>query len=300
MGTINDKLTSIGDAIRSKTGGTEKLSLDEMATEIHKLDVGGTRNFSIVGSPTKPANPLENTIWIRTYADICGWSMDTVRPELPEEGFLWIRTDNEFGVKINLYNDCDMPTYIICSEQYIFGEWCQVITRIYQGGEWIDPLRGVIYHRGIVNEEVTGGIEEYYNYYSSNTPGSVIYEDGGDHFKLYRPKDQSSYGLTSCGTVKAVDLSGFSKLTISYHANNSATFSVSQVKPVNDSVSNTTSAYILNGYDTNNISSPIRTAVIDISTINDPRYVFVKFNVANSGISSSYPAFVTVYDIHME
>lgn len=300
MGTINDKLTSIGDAIRSKTGGTEKLSLDEMATEIHKFDVGGTRNFSIVGSPTTPANPLENMIWVRTYADICGWSMDTVRPESPAEGFLWIRTDNEFGVKINLYNDCDMPTYIICSEQYIFGEWCQVITRIYQGGEWIDPLRGVIYHRGIVNEEVTGGIEEYYNYYSSNIPGSVVYEDGGDHFKLYRPAEISSYGFISCGTVKAVDLSGFSKLTISYHANIPGYFFANSVKPVNDSTPNTTTVYMPSEYDTDNISSPIRTSVIDISTINEPRYVFVKFNVASSGISSINPAFVTVHDIHME
>lgn len=34
-----DKLTAIGDAIREKTGGKEKLTLDEMAEAIRKMKV---------------------------------------------------------------------------------------------------------------------------------------------------------------------------------------------------------------------------------------------------------------------
>lgn len=41
MALIN-KLEAIGDAIRSKTGGTEELTLDEMATAISSLSTGST------------------------------------------------------------------------------------------------------------------------------------------------------------------------------------------------------------------------------------------------------------------
>lgn len=38
---LTDKLTAIGDAIRAKTGGTEKLTLDEMPTQIQAIQTGG-------------------------------------------------------------------------------------------------------------------------------------------------------------------------------------------------------------------------------------------------------------------
>ena len=36
-----DKLTNIANAIRGKTGGTDKLTLDEMATAIEGIESGG-------------------------------------------------------------------------------------------------------------------------------------------------------------------------------------------------------------------------------------------------------------------
>ena len=39
---LTDKLTAIGDAIRAKTGGTEKLTLDEMPTQIASISGGGS------------------------------------------------------------------------------------------------------------------------------------------------------------------------------------------------------------------------------------------------------------------
>ena len=38
---LTDKLTAIGDAIRTKTGGTDLLTLDQMATEIANIQGGG-------------------------------------------------------------------------------------------------------------------------------------------------------------------------------------------------------------------------------------------------------------------
>ena len=42
-----DKLTAIADAIRSKTGGTESMTLDEMATAILNITVGGGSSNTI-------------------------------------------------------------------------------------------------------------------------------------------------------------------------------------------------------------------------------------------------------------
>lgn len=41
MALIN-KLNNIGDAIRAKTGGTEKLTLEQMVTEIAAIETGGS------------------------------------------------------------------------------------------------------------------------------------------------------------------------------------------------------------------------------------------------------------------
>ena len=39
--TVNEKMTAIADAIRAKTGGTEKLSLDGMPAAIESIETGG-------------------------------------------------------------------------------------------------------------------------------------------------------------------------------------------------------------------------------------------------------------------
>lgn len=44
---LTDKLTAIADAVRSKTGGTEGLTLDQMATEIAGISVGGGEELKI-------------------------------------------------------------------------------------------------------------------------------------------------------------------------------------------------------------------------------------------------------------
>lgn len=46
---LTDKLTAIANAIRSKTGGTEKLSLDGMATAINGITVGGGSDDTMKG-----------------------------------------------------------------------------------------------------------------------------------------------------------------------------------------------------------------------------------------------------------
>lgn len=53
MATINEKMTAIADAIRSKTGETGKLSLDAMAESINSIE-GNSTNFSIIARTEQP------------------------------------------------------------------------------------------------------------------------------------------------------------------------------------------------------------------------------------------------------
>lgn len=46
--SINSKMTAIADAIRDKTGKTEEMTLDQMATEIAAIETGGgNSSFSL-------------------------------------------------------------------------------------------------------------------------------------------------------------------------------------------------------------------------------------------------------------
>lgn len=51
-----DKLTAIADAIRSKTGKSDKLSLEQMAEEIGSIEVGGNDAALIEGNATEVVN----------------------------------------------------------------------------------------------------------------------------------------------------------------------------------------------------------------------------------------------------
>lgn len=73
MGELNTKMTALADAIRAKTGGTEKLTLDQMPTEIANISTGenldaevSTQETTIESIKTllaEKANPQEAFFW---------------------------------------------------------------------------------------------------------------------------------------------------------------------------------------------------------------------------------------------
>lgn len=97
-----EKLDAIGDAVRGKTGGTEKLTLDAIATAISELSSGGELKYLKV-TPT-----LENGTHSFTNAN------------LPTSGkmiwFQWGRTynssskTNKIGISINLISPSHIST----------------------------------------------------------------------------------------------------------------------------------------------------------------------------------------------
>jgi hypothetical protein len=77
------KLNAIGDAIRGKTGKTDKLTLDQMPTEIASIETGG--------GGTTPANPIIEALSVTengTYTapnGVDGYSPVTVNVSIPEK-----------------------------------------------------------------------------------------------------------------------------------------------------------------------------------------------------------------------
>ena len=77
-----DKLNAIGDAIREKTGKTDKLTLDEMPNEIASIETGG--------GGTTPVNPIIEPLAVTangTYtvpSGVDGYSPVTVKVPIPD------------------------------------------------------------------------------------------------------------------------------------------------------------------------------------------------------------------------
>ena len=63
---LTDKLTAIGNAIRTKTGGTNLLTLDQMATEISNISSSGGGSWS-TANITSPVNTYNKTFDISNY-----------------------------------------------------------------------------------------------------------------------------------------------------------------------------------------------------------------------------------------
>lgn len=136
MSSIHTKMTAICDAIREKTGGTELLTLDDMATEIAGISTGVELNFEVVGGTTEPNEPKENTIWIETDAEITSWIFSTTEPTESEEGMIWIYIDKFSSTDFNALKENGIQIYPISAMQYISGVWMDKTAKSYWDGEW--------------------------------------------------------------------------------------------------------------------------------------------------------------------
>lgn len=63
---LTDKLTAIADAIRSKTGGTDTMTLDEMVTEISNMTVGNGGS----GSNTETTMSFDSATGVLTINEV--------------------------------------------------------------------------------------------------------------------------------------------------------------------------------------------------------------------------------------
>lgn len=138
MEIVHEKLTAIGDAIRGKTGKSDMLSLDDMASEITTIETGVELNFEVVGGTEEPSNPNENMIWVNTDVDITSWIFSAAEPAAPQEGMVWIPISTASPASFNALKKNGLQVYPLSAKQYVAGVWVDVIVKSYQGGEWVE------------------------------------------------------------------------------------------------------------------------------------------------------------------
>lgn len=96
--SVYSKLTAIADAIRANTGGTELLTLDDMATAIS--EGSGGFGLTIVDGLDRPTNPTQGMIWAKTEHNVTYYDLSAAKPENPVEGTLWLNIGDSGQRKI--------------------------------------------------------------------------------------------------------------------------------------------------------------------------------------------------------
>lgn len=99
--SVHSKMTAIADALRSKTGGTSPLTLDQMATAIAGIQTGGGGTNGIyMAEVTLAANsgwvPIDHNLGTTDILLACMWA-ETLGDIVPESGLclgsFWTKTD---------------------------------------------------------------------------------------------------------------------------------------------------------------------------------------------------------------
>lgn len=108
-----------------------------IVSQLEKTRVSGGLNFKVVGGTTQPADPAENTIWVKTDEKVTNWLFSPDRPDEPKDGMVWIKTDVKSSVA---FNALQTEGVIICpaaAYQYRSGVWASVKAESYANGSWI-------------------------------------------------------------------------------------------------------------------------------------------------------------------
>lgn len=157
---------------------------------------GGEVSVSVVGGTVQPAGK-ENRIWVNTETEINGYAFSATEPAAATEGLVWLKTGISATAPINLSRKNTVMLYPTNCYQYISGAWVSKTAMTYINGAWLN-WTVYLYSNGNQYEAVTGGWDG---------ASSV----GEDYLQLTK-----FYGTATMSTVNAVDLSGFSTLTVRY------------------------------------------------------------------------------------
>lgn len=172
-------------------------------------------NFSVVGGTEEPSNPTENMIWVNTEHDITKVVFRNDKPINPIEGMIYIHTGTRSLVSFdrviinNIGIDEVNPTNV---NQYVDGAWVDKAVKIYKGSEWVD-LVNYLYYKGNEIQMYTGGWESLAT--GTTASGWLVaaptLAKGNDSMTITMSTKDSN-GVVA--TAKAIDLSGYSVLTV--------------------------------------------------------------------------------------
>lgn len=184
---------------------------------IHNLSGGASPlNFKVLGSPTEPEEPKENTIWVQTEAEVTSWLFSPTEPESPVEGMLWICTGLSSPVLFNCLKKNEIQVVPLSCQQYIGGAWVAKTALSCQGGAWLE-WKTHLYNAGRVNTALIGGFTARgmqtvaTNGGYAQTP-SVTYNS--DNFTVYNANGSDGYQGGIVYTSSKIPMADFNRLCI--------------------------------------------------------------------------------------
>lgn len=165
---------------------------------------GAGLNFKIVGNP-QPAEAKENTIWIDTEEDITGWHFDTIEPENPTPGMVWIYYGTTNAAKLNLLKKNGISVNPSAARQYINDAWVGKPAAIWKNGEWISEWGPYLCNRGDECVDFTGGWDAMaWKYVSDANTAAQTFQIEKEDGYLYFSK--TGYIGAVMHTIRAIDL----------------------------------------------------------------------------------------------
>lgn len=278
---LDSDLTSVGNAIRSKSGTSAKLSFPSgMVSAIGAISTGVELNFDVVGGTSKPRKPKENMIWVNTSTTISSWVFSATQPTAAS-GRVWIPTGISSAIEFNALKKNSIQVYPTSVRQYINGAFVNKEAHIYHAGDWKKFSDEVFY---LFSAEK--GINE--GTWNKKTLSSDIGTFSVDSQKvyLYSKEDNTAYAMVAVND-EPINTAGKSKLIVSMS--------------VSGNVSST-SAFGLSTSPTNTTCNSAMVATkkldngdleLDIATLNEICY----FKVWLNSTGSAYTATCTITEI---
>ena len=135
--SVNSKMTAIADAIRAKTGGTELLTLDDMAVEIAGISGGGIETVDVTIVNNTPSSRTFGYLTDSTedYATITVMQSTAVTIPVIRRGIILSRDVSVGGVVIVGTDSSVVKTFYVGSYPVMSILGSTTITLTYNAGD---------------------------------------------------------------------------------------------------------------------------------------------------------------------
>lgn len=291
--TNNSYYTAIAQALRAKTGGTETYKPSEMAAGIAALSSGAELNYSIVTSTTQPSAPEENTMWIKTATTPPTVYIQCEKSTSPANGTIWISQGVQSHVPIMPISGQNLYIYPLTAKQYnsTLNQWSTLEAVTYKNGAWVN-WNVHLYDTGNTYSAYTGGWTTQargINATMQGVTGTLTLDEGSMYLSASNVISNNGSG-TQLITAKPIDLTPYSTLNIEFSSVSGVAY-ISTIAALNDTISTGASTQL-----TNSSTTTKKTATLDVSAINESRYIVCPVYTYYSG-TTVLPLTLRVYRV---
>lgn len=176
---------------------------------------GSDLNFRVLGGLEPPASPKANDVHVNTDVPISSWVFSATAPQ-GEEGMVWLTVGSGSSVAFNALKKNGLTVYPVSASQHVGGAWVNKAAQSWQDGAWVSWwVPGTLFADGIDDTAVTGGWDSFAYSAGSGFDGKkVSVEMASDG--IFASFPSARYKSTFIGTNNKVDVSGYTKLSMSF------------------------------------------------------------------------------------